>query len=487
MAFVDDVRRALGAADIATSMPAGLVARWRKVIYVELDGLAGWQLKAAHDQWSLPGAIEAWAGTLWRDLNAGLGSIRTPDQLLQLGDATLRVLVSGSQPPELPPLDTAELRRLVGSFHPDSDFPLHEYLVQLGALDPKSGRRTAIGDLLLGLTGLDAIRWMVAVETSRSLGYGDPWRLAPEVAITFQKYPVVRYDAQDEPRILEDYGLAGLSAVVWKRLSRMGLVFQYGDEDDQDADGWTVTSSGSLIFREVTSDPPSPIVLLARAAAHDTVTAALALPSPQGAIEANRDLSTLVVHELRNKLVPLRAAVDSANADRARRIVEEMDVFVNRIAEFATPAPPLVEIDLRQAVMDAVNGVKAEVNGRLKVTLTLAEVYVAGAEDRVRTAIAQVIRNAAQAGRGEAPVSLEIAVSEHANGALVSFDDDGRGVPPEKRGDIWTRGFSGTGGSGLGLTLVKQIVEGELRGAVAVAESARGGAFFTFLLPASRK
>ena len=81
--------------------------------------------------------------------------------------------------------------------------------------------------------------------------------------------------------------------------------------------------------------------------------------------------------------------------------------------------------------------------------------------------------------------NMTIAVSPHGEGVKVSVADSGNGVPPELREKIFepfvTTKPAGEG-SGLGLHIVRQIVESH-GGTIHLGESAAGGAVFEVILP----
>ena len=81
--------------------------------------------------------------------------------------------------------------------------------------------------------------------------------------------------------------------------------------------------------------------------------------------------------------------------------------------------------------------------------------------------------------------TLTIAVRPHGNGVKVSVTDSGKGVPAELREKIFEPFFttkSAGEGSGLGLHIVRQIVESH-GGKILVGNSTGGGATFEVVLP----
>ena len=81
--------------------------------------------------------------------------------------------------------------------------------------------------------------------------------------------------------------------------------------------------------------------------------------------------------------------------------------------------------------------------------------------------------------------TLTISVGPHEHGVRVSVSDSGHGVPLELRGKIFEPFFttkSAGEGSGLGLHIVRQIVESH-GGTVNIGDNAGGGARFEVVLP----
>jgi signal transduction histidine kinase len=96
--------------------------------------------------------------------------------------------------------------------------------------------------------------------------------------------------------------------------------------------------------------------------------------------------------------------------------------------------------------------------------------------------LANLVENALRHGAGQVTVGV-VAVS---GGVEVTVDDEGEGVRPELAPRIFSKFFRGTaksGGTGLGLYIVRGLVEAH-GGTVAVESGPGGGARFRFRLPA---
>jgi signal transduction histidine kinase len=98
--------------------------------------------------------------------------------------------------------------------------------------------------------------------------------------------------------------------------------------------------------------------------------------------------------------------------------------------------------------------------------------------------LGQVVRNLADNARQQARRRVRIGLREHEGSAVVLIDDDGPGIPAADRGRVFERFVRldesrarGSGGSGLGLSIVHEIVKGH-GGRVTISDSPLGGARF---------
>ncbi|WP_311173339.1 sensor histidine kinase [Halobellus ordinarius] len=95
-------------------------------------------------------------------------------------------------------------------------------------------------------------------------------------------------------------------------------------------------------------------------------------------------------------------------------------------------------------------------------------------EGRLCELLENLFRNAVEHG-GET-VTIRIGCLPDAAGFYV--EDDGPGIPPEKRSDVVQAGYTESeNGTGFGLSIVQQIVDGH-EWDIAISEGTAGGARF---------
>jgi signal transduction histidine kinase len=183
-------------------------------------------------------------------------------------------------------------------------------------------------------------------------------------------------------------------------------------------------------------------------------------------------LTKSLAHEIRTPLSVLRAGTEmlfrSAQADpRQREVSEMLQMEVERLARlvddllvFGRPsAPVLAEMDLRRICQDALSALEPEAAEK-SVTLSLAgDAWVLRADaDQIRQVVVNLVGNSIRA--CEAGGAVRVRTSIVGDDVVLEVDDDGVGIPPERLLDIWTPLFTThPSGTGLGLPIVKQLVE----------------------------
>ena len=87
---------------------------------------------------------------------------------------------------------------------------------------------------------------------------------------------------------------------------------------------------------------------------------------------------------------------------------------------------------------------------------------------------------------GETPV-VEVSVERSGNETRITVRDDGPGIAPPHRGQLFERGAASAESAGLGLYLVKRIVEMHGGTVELVDEEERDGCGFLITLPSDKR
>jgi signal transduction histidine kinase len=227
----------------------------------------------------------------------------------------------------------------------------------------------------------------------------------------------------------------------------------------------------------------------------------------EDAYERKSDFLSMLSHELRNPLAPIRNSLrildqvepSSSQAQRAKvvinRQVSHLTEIVNGLLDVTRIARG--KIELHHTQVDLGNLARrtaqdhqelAQQRGlQLDVNVPREPVWILGDETRLAQAIGNLLSNASKF----TPTGgqLTVTVSRHADHAFVSVQDSGVGIEP----DLLDRIFEpftqakqaldrSEGGLGLGLAIVKGIVELH-HGSIEVTSTLDAGSEFTFMLP----
>jgi two-component system, OmpR family, sensor histidine kinase ChvG len=203
-------------------------------------------------------------------------------------------------------------------------------------------------------------------------------------------------------------------------------------------------------------------------------------------IQSNERFAADVAHELKNPLTSIRSAVETSQAvkdpevrEKLREVIARDVIRLDRLLsdisnlsrlEGEIVREKLERVDLARLLGDIVSIYRdTSREGDAKVTLEAHGRFdVMGREGP----LAQVIRNLVENARSFSPpggeVKVQLSRTAGVRGPIVRMivDDNGPGVPPDKLEKIFERFYTDRpqgakfgNNSGLGLSIVKQIVE----------------------------
>ncbi|MDK9500401.1 ATP-binding protein [Streptomyces katrae] len=218
---------------------------------------------------------------------------------------------------------------------------------------------------------------------------------------------------------------------------------------------------------------------------------------------SHAELIATVAHELRSPLTSVKGFTATLLAkwerftdDQKRLMLETVDADANRVTRLIAELLDISRIDsgrleVRRQPVDLAAAVGRHVqaltaNGQaperflVRVSSPLPDCWAD--PDKIDQILGNLLENAVRHGDG----TVTIDVAPHEKGTAVTVTDEGPGIPEESMARVFTRFWRGSkrGGTGLGLYIVKGIVEAH-GGTITVGRGPGGGAEFRFILPVS--
>jgi len=227
--------------------------------------------------------------------------------------------------------------------------------------------------------------------------------------------------------------------------------------------------------------------------------------APKG--QPKDDFFAILAHELRNPLAPIRNALqimqlvqddgDGATTSAARVIIERQLKHLTRLIEDLLDMSRIAQgsfevrkerTSLWDVVQLALTHARAQLEGkqhRLQIEFASKGLYLAADATRLAHAFANLLNNASKF--SAAGTAIRVTAGAEGDKIVVRVSDHGIGIPPDMLQRVFDlygqvyRAEDGThDGLGIGLTLVKRIVE--LHGGTVTAASAGQGLGSEFIV-----
>jgi nitrogen fixation/metabolism regulation signal transduction histidine kinase len=191
-----------------------------------------------------------------------------------------------------------------------------------------------------------------------------------------------------------------------------------------------------------------------------------------------REMAKQVAHEIKNPLTPMKLSVqqlqrtynpdDPKSGDKlqkvANSIVEQIDALTKIANEFSSFAKMPIPREERLELISLVKRVRevftVDAGSEITVHSDQHEIFIKADKDQIIRVFNNLIKNATQAIPQDQEGKITIDLKLESGSVLVTITDNGVGIEKSKLGKIFVPYFTTkSNGTGLGLAMVKQIVE----------------------------
>lgn len=214
--------------------------------------------------------------------------------------------------------------------------------------------------------------------------------------------------------------------------------------------------------------------------------------------EAWREMAKQVAHEVKNPLTPMKLTIQNFERkfnpedpnirekvkNMSKTLVDQIDLVAKVASAFSQfaqlPEKNNEVFNLNQEIKKITNIFSDERiffhANKENIMIDMDKIYLS----RI---ITNLVANARQASQDDRENIINVDVEERQKRIIITVEDNGIGIPEELYDRIFEPNFtSKTSGTGLGLTMVRKMVE-DYKGEISVKSEIGKGTTFTILLP----
>lgn len=214
--------------------------------------------------------------------------------------------------------------------------------------------------------------------------------------------------------------------------------------------------------------------------------------------DAWREMAKQVAHEIKNPLTPMRMLIqnyvrkyDSNDPDTAEKLKDLSDTLINQIdtmsaiaeafSDFARlPMRKDEELDVVETVRTALEVFPFD---SVKLNSPVNELKINFDRIYLIRIITNLVKNAIQAVPESRKPEVVVTLQQLKDYLIIRVNDNGTGIPPQLGDKIFEPKFTTTtGGTGLGLAMVKKIIE-DYNGEIRYISEEGTGTEFTIRIP----
>lgn len=217
-----------------------------------------------------------------------------------------------------------------------------------------------------------------------------------------------------------------------------------------------------------------------------------------------REMAKQVAHEIKNPLTPMKLSVQHLQrifdpsdpeiekkiAKTTQSLVDQIDALTaiaNEFSNFAKlPKPNFVSLNLVDLCQSAI--AFFDNNGETEITFSQhpsEPIYIWADKDLMLRVLNNLITNGIQAVEHNAKATIDLSLQQTPTHTILFVKDNGKGISPDQLETIFEPYFTTKStGTGLGLAMVKQIIELH-NGRIEVEETSSAGTTFKVEIPLS--
>lgn len=218
--------------------------------------------------------------------------------------------------------------------------------------------------------------------------------------------------------------------------------------------------------------------------------------------EAWREMAKQVAHEVKNPLTPMKLTIqnferkfDPTDVDIHKKVKHLSKTMVDQIDLVATVANAFSQFAQLPEKNNEIFNLNKEVKNIINI-FSDEKIYFHSNKDQIiiemdkiylSRIITNLVSNASQANDEERENIINVDIEQRQKRIIITVEDNGIGIAEEHYGRIFEPNFtSKSSGMGLGLTMVRKMVE-DYKGEISVKSELGKGTTFTISLPNNLK
>lgn len=214
-----------------------------------------------------------------------------------------------------------------------------------------------------------------------------------------------------------------------------------------------------------------------------------------------REMAKQVAHEIKNPLTPMKLSIQQlqrvfdpndpnakAKIDRvSQSIIEQIDALTtiaNAFSSFAKlPQPVMERLNLIELIQSVTALFSSQEQCEIAISIPTQEAWINGDKEMLLRVFNNIIANGVQAVPFDQQAMIQLSVIVHEESIEVLIKDNGAGISDEQLPRIFEPYFTTKStGTGLGLAMVKQIVESH-NGSIRVTDTSAAGTTISLVFP----